>query len=544
MPVFEIKSFSGGLSDYEDRGIKGAFKFGSGLDIRKDKDTLSCEQALVDEGVTEQSASPSKSPSASVSPSASPSPSPSLSPSPSASVSLSMSQSASVSQSPSASKSPSASASPSASKSPSHSVSPSPSPSAGLLTVFAGLIRWFVKCSDGNTYGFDDTGRVYKRNSDGYWSQVYNNGGKAIKGAAEFPASTGKTYLYFATNTELHRKEIPGRADWNDVDDGDWPKTNLETADWHTMAEAGGALMIANGPFLAMVGYDESYTNEALDLIPGNIAKTIVERNGRAITGTVREGDPDRGVNAAIDAEVPLAQVGEDGEIYFANMSDSMPVKSFPGGGKCNPGGVANKVEQVNFFEWEPTALSWIDKQSVGNLALFGVYDAETGKGGIYSFGRVKKNGPFVLNLDFLLDVDEIGAVTVVDGKVMVSYKDGTDYGVKTEDATAKATGTYEGLDLKAPVKKPVNITVWKQAEYLMAPLPSGASVQFWYKLNKTGSFIQAKTADGQSSFSTANAQKAVFRIAADAEIFEPRPVLVPNGNNSPEIHRIRLYFD
>lgn len=370
--------------------------------------------------------------------------------------------------------------------------------------------------------------------------------GQAIKGAIEKPSSSGKTYLLFATNTNLHIKEIPGLANWNDVDKApaDFPKTNLTAADWHTMCEVGGAVQIANGETLAMVGYDDSYTNEALDLIPGNLAKTLVERNGRVIVGTYKKGDPDKGINAAIDTEVPLAQIGNEGEIFFANMADSVPVKSFPGGGKVNPGGVANQIEQVNFFEWDADALSWIDKQTVGNLALWGVYSADTGKGGVYSYGRKNKNHPFTLNLDYLLDVDEIGAITVMDGKLLASYKDGTDYGVKAYDASNKAQAVYEGLDFKAPVKRPEEITTWKRVELFMAPLPSGATVQFWYKLNKTGSFVQAYTADGDTDYDTANGKKATFRIMADGEIFEPRLVLTPIGNSSPEVHRIRVYFD
>ena len=33
MPNYRIKSFRGGISDEEDKGIKGSFKFGQGLDI-------------------------------------------------------------------------------------------------------------------------------------------------------------------------------------------------------------------------------------------------------------------------------------------------------------------------------------------------------------------------------------------------------------------------------------------------------------------------------------------------------------------------------
>ena len=351
MDAFEIKYWNGGLSDEEDKGIRGAFKFGSNLDLHRETDSLKCGQALVDEGLaSSHSPSLSVSPSASVSRSPSPSPSASSSPTPS----------------PSASVSPSASKSLSPSVTPSSSESPSPSPTAGLTTIFEDLIHFLVKCSDGYTYGFGNTGCVYRRDADAFWQRVYKDADGAIKGAEEKPSSTGKLYLYWATDRTLKRKEIPGLSNWNDVET---VNNNLESADWHTMKQIGGALKIVNRDKLALVGYDDSYTNEALDLIPGNWAKTVVERDGRAIVGTYKAADPDKGINAAIDSEYPLAQVGDDGEIYFANMSDSMPVKRLPGGGKVNPGGVCNKVQAVEFFEWEETALSWIDKQSVGNMA-------------------------------------------------------------------------------------------------------------------------------------------------------------------------------
>jgi hypothetical protein len=405
--------------------------------------------------------------------------------------------------------------------------------------VFQDLIRFFVQSSNGYVYGFGSTGYVYRRDADAYWNIEYKDPDGAIKGAAEWYSDTGKTYLYWATDTKLKRKPLPGLSNWNDVET---VGSNLASADWHTMREAGGSLIICNGPNLALVGYDESYTNEALNLIPGNIAKTIVERNGRSIVGTVKASDPDYGVNGAIDAEVPLAQVG-DGEIYFADGNSNIPVRKFPGGGKVNPGGVANQVDQVNFFEWEQNALSWIDKQSVGNMAMFGVYDADEGKGGVYTYGRKDKDRPFVLNLEYQLDADEIGAVTHINGTTLVSYQDGSDFGVKAVDPDNKATGTYEGLDLYAKVKKPIDIVPWTMVEMLMAPLPDGCKVRFYYRTNKNGAFVAAKTADGLSEFGYRNARKAVFRIGAEGEIFEPKVVLVPTGNYTPEIYKMFIHF-
>jgi len=533
MPIYEISGFSGGISDFADRGIKNSFKFGANLSIRKAVDSLTCQQTLKEEGEFD-----SHSPSLSVSPSATGSASPSVS----ASKSSSPTPSPSSSVSPSPSPTPSVSKSASPSVSVSSSVSLSPSPSSGFTTIFEGLIRTFVKASDGYTYGFDNTGCIYRRDSAGYWQKVYDDPDGEIKGAEEKPSSTGKRWLFWATDRKLKRKDLD--LDWTEANVETFAQ-NLESCDWHTMRQVAGSLMIANKEYLAMVGYDDSYTNEALDLIPGNTAKTLVERNGRVITGTVLTGDPTVGINGAVDAEYPLAQVGTDGDIYYSDMSSSIPVKRFPGGGQVNPGGVCNEVEQINFFEWDQNALSWIDKQSVGNMALFAVYSADTGYDGIYSYGRKNKNKPFALNLDYAIDgIEELGAITSVSGTILVSYRDGPEFGVKAVDSTTKATATYYGLDFRAPVKKPTNITNWKYAEVFCSPLPAGTSIQFKYKLNKSSSFTSAMMENGSTTFTASGEKRAVFLIGEEAEIFEPQVVLTPTGNTSAEVHRVRVYFD
>ena len=540
--VLEITSFRGGISDYSDKGIPGAFKFATNVDIRKQVDSLSANQDLMDIGLIKQNPSPSISPSSSLSPSAS------VSQSKSPSSSASPSGGGSPSASPSASQSPSASLSPSASYSASSSLSPSPSPSSGLTTVFSDLIRFFVNCSDGNTYGFGNTGKVYKIDQALNCSQVYDLRIQ-IKGAVEKPSSSRKTYLLFAEDTKLHRKEIPGLSNWNDVDkagtvQGDtWPKTNITSQDWHTMVNVGGSIMIANGSMIAMAAYDDSYTNEAVDLIPGNTAKTMLERNGRLITGTHPTGFSTKGTNAVIDSEVPLAQVGIDGQIMYADLVSRMPLKRFPGGGQVNPGGVANEVSQMGFFEWIQTALSWTNKQVYGNLPYMGVFGADAGYNGIYTYGRRQKNQPFVMNLEYNLEVDEIGAVAFVNGVLIASYNDGGQFGVKAVDTSTKADFMYNSLDFKAPQKKPIDITKWSIAEVFMQPLPSGCSISFWYRMDKYGSFIQAKTLDGTTSYSVTNGKKAVFSIQADGQIYEFKIMVTSSGNTTAEIYRIRNYF-
>lgn len=533
MPVVEHKSFEGGISSFGDRGIRGAFKFASNIDIRKIDDTLSCGQALKEEGLfdTSHSQSPSVSQSQSLSPSASNS----------ASHSPSLSNSPSVSPSSSASRSASKSLSPSASASPSSSVSASLSPSAGLNNVYVDLVIAWVKATDGNTYGFGNAGNIYRRYPDGFTRNVYKDPSGSIKGAIEKPSSTGATYLQWATDTKIMQKPLPGSSTWSDVE---VIAQNLTGSDWHTMQQIGGANYILNGSKVALVGYDDSFTNEALNVIPGNIGKAIVERNGRAVIGTYKAGYPNKGVNGMIDSEVPLSQIGDDGELFFANFTDSMPTKRFPGGGRVNPYGVANEIDQVQIFDWVFGADSWVDKQTMGNMSLWGVFDADSGKNGIYTYGRRHKEQPFTMNLEYAMDVDEIGAVVNVDGIDVASYRDGSDFGVRSVDLTTKAEGIWEGLEFRAPIKNAEQITKFNYVEVFFDELPVGCSIYFYYQKNKSGTWVQAYTVDGNQSHATTGSKKAVFRIGEEMDIYEPRILMQPSGNTTPEIFRVRTFFN
>lgn len=533
MPVFEVSHWNGGISPFSDRGITGSAKFLSNIDIRKSEDSLSCGQALIDEGLlgTSHSQSPSLSQSTS------------LSPSSSSSASTSPSGSPSRSQSPSASASRSASKSlsPSASSSPSSSVSPSLSPSAGINNVYVDLVYFWVKASDGSTYGFGNAGNIYRRYADGFTRNVYRDPDGGINGAVEKPSSDGRYWLQWTVGTAVKRKLLPGNGAWTDVET---IANNLRGTDWHTSRMIGGSNYIANGPLVALVGYDDSYTNEALDIVPGNEVKTIIERNGRAVIGTYKTGYPNKGVNGAIDCEYPLVQVGTNGELFFSDFTTSMPIRRFPGGGRVNPGGVTNETDQIDIYDWEQTALSWVDKQTLGNLSLWGVFNADTDKNGVYSFGRKNKEQPFTLNLEYALEVDEIGAVANVDGTTIISYRDGSDFGVKAVDSTTKATGTYQSLELRAPTKRPAKITRWQYVEVELDPLPSGCSVALYYKMNKADSFTQARVADGSLAYSSTDGELAVFSIGSSGKIYEFQLILTPSGNNTPEVRKVTTFFE
>ena len=466
--LFKIKSFRGGLSDWSDTGVVGSFKFGSNLDIHRDTDSLTCNQALADDLAT------------------------------------------------------------------------------GTLN---GLPLWIVPCSNGNTYFFCEGGRIYKRTSGGVYTLVYTDADGTITGACEWGNDNGDTFLYWATATKLHRMIVAGN--WgNDIDKTvngqSYPKSNLTSATWHTMKQINGTLLIANASKLAMVAWDDSYTTDALSLTPGNLAKCLMEYSGYAYVGNGRSDSaqnsemfvwdtaqslnwngkntvPASVINAMINAEYPLMQVGTSGKILLADISKyTMPIVEFPGGGSVNPDGVE------------------VD----GGLALFGSYGNGTGKTGIYSYGRKKKNADPVLNLEYAFDCGEIGSVKKIGSVVLMAYENtaGTAWGVKKVSTTLKATGTYQSIDLLFPTsdREPVLTKI----RIVTAPLPASTSIACYRKMNKTGSFVLCNLEGGGTSFTTTGGQEAWFLVGDKGKITELQLILTPSANLAPEVLECQLYFE
>ena len=474
MPSFLIQSFTG-LSDYEDKGHRGAFKFGSGLDVRRNRDSLKAGQALKDD--------------------------------------LAL---------------------------------------GGLMNA---PVVDVVIASDGNAYFGLSNGRIIKRTNSTTYSLVYTDVEGDLRGIGEWGNDQGEKGIYWTTPTKLHRHPIAGNWSSNvDASAGSpaqtYPKTNLTNTPNHLMKVVNGVLLINNGETLAMVGYDESYTNNALQFLPDNLAKVLLDAGNAAIVGANFGSDkeeawlyywdgisqnyndrmllPFKDINAIVQAEVKIVQFGSNGHLYFFGDAARLPVISFPGGGQCKPAGVD------------------VDD----GVALFGVYgNEESRQSGVYTYGRKKKNAEFVLNLEYPLVCDSIEAVKKVGSDILIAYTSGSQYGVKRVDATNKvAEAVYESLDLRLPNDLGKMPTV-SNTVVDMAPLPSGCSIEIWRRLDKveTGGdgdgWYQCSLQDGSTEFSTENGTEAIFNAEDKAKILEIRAVLNCSGNNSPDISSIRPYI-
>ena len=488
---YQLASFVGGQSDYQDKGIKGSYKFGYGMSIREQEDSITCQQGLTDDLP---------------------------------------------------------------------------------VGTFDAPCYFSIPASDGNTYFFLYNGKIYSRHSDATYHLVYTDTSESehIIGAAEWYDQSGFTYIMWATATKLNIKKILGPAytpsePWGDVNNastGSWPKTDLNTADWHMMANCNGALEICNGNKMAIVGYDLSYSASALSLIPGNIAKCVLERGKYGIIGCSRSDGKDEtdlfswdgiglhwndkgitkfgGLNSMIDTEIALSQMGTDGQFYVTDFKTPVPFRQIKGGGHSNIDGMC---------AYHGMALCGIS----GNTYYTNGHYAN----GVYAIGRINKNAHIVLDLEYQLDCDEIYSVKVVGTDILITYKFGSNYGVKIVDKNNKAIAVYQSLDLNAPLgsrryPNPLGRLVnWQKVDLQAQKLPSGCAVEVWYKIDKhyTGGpnndgWIQSNLVDSDEvQWTTTGGNNAVFAIGERGRCLEVMVICIPNGNTAPDMHEVNVFF-
>lgn len=463
---YTIEDFNGGISDRSNRGVRGAFKFGYGINLRNTSSALSCNQKLKkDSG-----------------------------------------------------------------------------------TTVTDLIRFFVSATDGSLYGFGDTGKIYKRTSGGGWSLVYTDPDGAILGASEYihndGASNYVSHIVWATQTKL--KKIKTSAGFGS------PTTvttfqNGFAGEWHTMLEALGVLFICDADYLALLDYEGAINKTALQFPGGIYSKSLLDNVDIIIIGATEKERQRRGYLFTWDKlqdswitkkdlqaqganslnfleSGVMVQTGE--ELKYWDTANLLPLKQLPGGGETLPGAQA-------------------EYRSIGH---FGVQGGT--KNGIYGYGRRDKNAPFALNLEYIPShgnytstTHKIGAVGNHQGDLVVSWYDGTNYGVDIIDHDNKAVALYESLEIDA--NSPYAEKRWAQIKVVTRPLPDGTSVALKAKTNNDDDWQTCKTDSGETTMATAGQKKAIFNVAGTGkgEIIELQLTLTPNGNETPEVLSLNNYY-
>jgi hypothetical protein len=459
-----IKSFRGGISPEGDKGPRGSFKFGRGLNIHSNRDSLKCNQALKkDTG-----------------------------------------------------------------------------------SVVTDLVLDMVRASDGRIYAFGDTGKIYRKAS-GTWTLVHTDSDGKITGAEEFETENG-SQIYYATTEKLKKISLDDAAGtWagNVTTEGEFNHGSADTH--HTMRVAVGVLCISDGPHLAIVDYDEAFNPVALNLPPKLWSQVLLDRSNET-TDRIIMGTSGRGITegwfvtwdrqadswlakkssqggfvnqmAFLEGGV-IAQVGNQGHLKFWNFADAYPLNQIPNVTKGNP----NAVTELNTMPY---------------LGLNGA------KGGVYSIGRINKNDPIAINLEYIPShgkyTGEIGALCADGDNLLVSWKDGSTYGIDITDTENKAVAVYESLEMD--MGRPQTEKLCRHIKIVTRPLPEGASIVAKYKMSRDDDWVLASMSDDSDLFNKTGESKAVFNIEGQGEIYETQLTLNPAGNNSPEVLSINTYFD
>lgn len=481
MNAYKIQGFRGGIADDPYSGVREAFRFGYGLNIRGESNVLRCNQALKQD--------------------------------------------------------------------------------LGFANI-VDLILFFVPASDGNLYGFGDTGKIYRKaGPTAAWELVFTDVNGKITGAAEYTNNNGSgsyiPYLYWATETKVHRIPLSLASDvWAGSVEANWGSLNGDPS-WHTMAEALGVLLICDGKDLAMVDYEGAFAGgvaPALDLPRGHRNKCLLGLDQLVVFGStkgdkVEEGwlwtwdkiQPswiqrrmiaERGINAILQGEFMAIQAGVKGGLYFWDTSSLIRIKKFPGEfGWVNPGGVT----------------------IMGGLPLFGLNGSD--KCGVYSYGRLTKNDPYALNLEYIpshgkLANVTIGALTMYGDKLHVSWQDGATFGVDMIDDANKAEARYEGMVFDGGEQ--FTQKSFRTIKLVTKKLPKDTSVEIFCRVNEEDEWQKATMQDGSEFFDKEGKTKAIFSIETgrnedepgQGEEYEVSVNLHPNGNNTPEIKSITSYFE
>ena len=265
-------------------------------------------------------------------------------------------------------------------------------------TTVTDLVQQFVASADGSVYAFGSTGSVYSVSGnpgDPAVNFVYNDEAGNITGAEEFQASDGVTYMYWATATQLSRRDMSTgekAVPWTNVVNNYKTEKISSSASWHQMINSQGALVMGNGEGLSHFSFDSVFDPIKLNIRPGNLITALEERDDYTIIGSERwdgseEGHiwswiesvtnwvqkkriPVKGVNAIVTTERMLVQGGDEGEIFWSDFVNALSLHAVPGGGRVNPAGVT------------------IDN----DLALFGFYGGTYP--GLWSYGRRMRNRP------------------------------------------------------------------------------------------------------------------------------------------------------
>ena len=354
--------------------------------------------------------------------------------------------------------------------------------------------------SSGESFWFSSTtGKIWRRSSTGTWLLVHTTiatGTDCCLGAEEFDG-----FIYWATAESLHRipiADIATLANWTANAVHDWGTFTNKDADFHPMVVQSLKLLIGDANYIAKVsgatGAHE-FKADALDLKAPFRVKTMISFDIDVLIGTfvndkvnkteiirwdttseswlTSDSIEENGINAFMrDDNFVYAQAGQAGRWYFYNGRQLIPDKRIPG-------------------DWSPTKTAYVHPQAVATHLTIPVFGLSNITGnpalqGVYSLGSYSKDYLKVMDLSYPVSAGlsgvEIGAVLAVGEDLLVSWYDGTNYGVDKLNWSVKYASAYlETMILTSAQVRHFLKTV-QDIFINYVKLPTGTTISFKYK--------------------------------------------------------------
>lgn len=416
------------------------------------------------------------------------------------------------------------------------------------------FVKVAVASTNGRTYWFSSTtGKIWERASGGAWVLAHTTtpaaGGAACLGAAEYQG-----YIYWATESRLHRilaTDAEGAAEWTANAAEDWATFGNGNASYHPMIEQNLVLYIGDGKDVAQVD-DAVFSASALDIkdplvvkclgkvgtdiligTEGNeFAKTEIFRwNTWSDSFTTSDTIEEDNINAFLPGDnLVFVSAGVAGNLYVYNGEKLELYKKIPGdhtvSTECviHPNAVANLAGEV----------------------LFGLSNktGDPADEGIYRLGRNSRNYPYILDLpypiserdggNFVLSGIEVGALLVVGQELFASWKHSAAYGVDKLDTSNKLDGAYLETMVMAAQREPFS----DFSKFLVAYVGLPASTDINISYSKNHAAYAALTEINDTDRKVIFAEKSV-----QATTLQIKLVFTTNSNDAPTIRSAAVFL-
>ena len=416
------------------------------------------------------------------------------------------------------------------------------------------FVKVAIAVSTGYSFWFSSTsGKIWARSSGDTWTLAHTTtpaaGGAGCLGAMEYNG-----YVYWATESRLHRIAIADADDSWASEAEDWATFAVTDASFHPMAIQDLTLFIGDGNRVVSVNSSGTFDNNALDIKTPLRIKSMIDYEldiliGTYVADTVNKteiirwdttstswntSDPieEVGINAFIrDDNYVYVNAGRAGNLYFYNGEQLILFKKIPG-------------------DYSPTKYGEVYPGSVANYQGRPIFGFSNGLGnstkqGIFTLGSYSRDYPKVLDLSFPISERsagelvttglEIGGVLVLDFLVLCAWKNGSSYGVDVLDYDNKLEKAYfETMMLRQGNR--ADLETLGSIKALYNSLPSGTSFKISYSKNG-GAYVEI-TEDFDNAI--LNAWEAPLTVSEVGSL-QIKVEFIVNGNDSPDLEALDL---